>query len=80
MILYTRLMTHHYKVRVHATPLQLSLNNIFSAYFEGIKVKKVTEYNLIGNFPLASRKRLVWPTKEGPEEKQNSSVSGTIDI
>ena len=36
----------------------------FEKYF-GRKIEKIKEYNLLGNFPIENRKRLVFKTKQG---------------
>ena len=51
----------------------------FKLFFHDKKVQKVTEYNLIGNFPIHFRKRLVWETKDGAEN-ENEKVVITNDF
>ena len=41
----------------------------FQMFFGSRRVKKVTEYNLIGNYPIGVRERLVWNTQGGKEVK-----------
>ena len=47
----------------------------FNAFFIDRRVRKVTEYNLIGNFPLDERERLVWKTQNGTENTQPTQIS-----
>lgn len=59
-------------------PAKFNFEDYFAPSF---KVKRVTEFNIIGNFPLASRDRLNWQTRLKNDEFITSQVqSGSLSL
>ena len=52
----------------------------FNDYFTGFKVKNVTEFNIIGNFPINNRSRLTWKTANKNDKKTSPVQNDKVEI
>ena len=52
----------------------------FNDYFTGFKVTNLTEFNIIGNFPINNRSRLTWKTTNKNDKKTSPAQNDEVEI